>query len=109
MCKSDNIDFGNAKYATNDGITPIHTACICVFGERANGHRADFNYKDFKKSALSQHVYEEHTEHIMKKLKNYKAGIIREKNPMDLDRAEDYYVELTNADLSLNRYKVTTK
>ena len=45
----------------------------------------------------------------MNKLKNYKLGIIKEKNPMDLDRAEDYYVELTNADISLNRYKVTTK
>ena len=91
----------------NEGFYVGQTTNTCR--ERANGHRADFNYKDFRKSALSQHVYEEHPEHIMKKLKNYELGIIKEKNPMDLDRAEDYYVELTNADLSLNRYKVTTK
>ena len=51
----------------------------------------------------------EHPEHLMEKLNNYKLGIIKEKNPMDLDRAEDYYVELTNADISLNRYKATNK
>ena len=61
------------------------------------------------RNLLSHHVYEEHPEHLMEKLNNYKLGIIKEKNPMDLDRAEDYFVELTNADLSLNRYKVTTK
>ena len=76
---------------------------------RANGHRSNFNYKDYRKSALSYHVYEEHSDHLMKKLDNYRLGIVEAKNPMDLDRAEDYYVELTNADLSLNRYKVTTQ
>ena len=91
----------------NEGFYVGQTTNTCR--DRANGHRADFNYKDFKKSALSHHIYEEHPEHIMKKLKNFKLGIIKEKNPMDLDRAEDYYVELTNADISLNRYKVTTK
>ena len=45
----------------------------------------------------------------MNELKNYKLGIVKTCNPMDLDRAEDYVVELTNADLSLNRYKVTTR
>ena len=91
---------------SNDGFYVGQTTNTCR--GRANGHRADFNFKDFTKSALSYHVYEEHPEYLMEKLNNYELGIVSVKNPMDLDRAEDYYVELTNADLSLNRYKVTT-
>ena len=90
----------------NDGFYLGQTTNTCR--GRANGHRSDFNYKDYCKSALSYHVYEEHPERIMEKLNNYELGIVSVRNPMDLDRAEDYYVELTNADLSLNRYKVTT-
>ena len=62
----------------NDGFYVGQTTNTCR--DRANGHRGDFNYKDFKKSALSHHVYEEHPDHIMNKLKNYKLGIIKEKN-----------------------------
>ena len=46
--------------------------------------------------------------HFGKKLNTYKLGIIKATQPMNLDRLEDYYVEATKADLSLNRYKVTT-
>ena len=92
----------------NDGFYIGQTTNTCRGTGRSNGHRSDFNYKDYKKSALSYHVYEEHPDHLMEKLNNYKLGVIRAKNPMELDRTEDYYVELTNADLSLNRYKVTT-
>ena len=66
----------------NDGFYVGQTTNTCR--DRANGHRGDFNYKDFRKSALSHHVYEEHPEHIMQKLNNYKLGIIKEKNPMTL-------------------------
>ena len=90
----------------NEGFYVGQTTNTCR--TRANGHRSDFNYRDYRKSALSYHVYEEHPDHLMKKLNNYELGVIKTTNPMDLDRAEDYYVELTNADLSLNRYKVTT-
>ena len=90
----------------NNGFYVGQTTNTCR--GRANGHRSDFNFKDYKKSALSYHVYEEHPEYAMEKLKNYRLGILKTCNPMDLDRAEDYVVELTNADLSLNRYKVTT-
>ena len=76
---------------------------------RANGHRADFTDADFRKSALSYHTHEDHPEHFGKKLKNYKLGVIKSTRPMNLDRLEDYYVEATKADLSLNRYKVTTQ
>ena len=90
----------------NDGFYVGQTTNTCR--GRANGHRSDFNYRDFSKSALSHHVYEEHPEHLMQKLNNFKLGVVKVSNPMHLDRSEDYYVELTNADLSLNRYKVTT-
>ena len=91
---------------SNEGFYIGQTTNTCR--QRANGHRSDFNFKDYKKSALSYHIYQEHPDHIMEKLNNYELGIIKTRNPMDLDRAEDYFVDLTNADLSLNRYKVTT-
>ena len=90
----------------NEGFYIGQTTNTCR--QRANGHRAKFNFSEYKKSALSYHVYEEHPDHIMEKLNNYELGIIKTRNPMDLDRAEDYYVNHTKADLSLNRYKVTT-
>ena len=42
----------------------------------------------------------------MDKLNNYELGIVKTRNPMDLDRAEDYFVDLTNANLSLNRLQL---
>ena len=75
--------------------------------KRANGHRANFNTKSYKKSALSFHIYRDHPEHVDKKLSNYKVGIIKSCSASNLDRTEDYYVEHLKANLSLNRYKVT--
>ena len=49
-----------------------------------------------------------HPEHFKDKLLNYDLGVIRSTSAMNLDRMEDYYVELTRADLSLNRYKVVS-
>ena len=90
----------------NDGFYVGQTTNTCR--TRANGHRSDFNFKDYTKSALSYHVYDEHPDYVMEKLNNYRCGIVKASNPMALDRCEDYFVELTNADVSLNRYKVTT-
>ena len=89
----------------NDGFYVGQTTNTCR--TRANGHRSDFNFRDYSKSALSYHVYDEHPDHIMEKLNNYRCGIVKTSNPMALDRCEDFFVELTNADVSLNRYKVT--
>ena len=47
----------------NNGFYVGQTTNTCR--DRANGHRSDFNYRDFRKSALSHHVYEEHPEHLM--------------------------------------------
>ena len=62
----------------------------------------------YKKSALSLHIYKDHPEYVNKKLLNYSLGIIKSTAGLNLDRTEDYYVESLRADLSLNRYKVTT-
>ena len=75
---------------------------------RANGHRGRFNWGNFKKSALSHHMYRDHPEHINKKLSIYSLGIIKSSSPSDIDRLEDYYVEHLDAKLSLNRYKVVS-
>ena len=90
----------------NESFYVGQTVCTCR--GRANGHRAKFKDEDFRKSALAHHTHEDHPEHFGKKLNTYKLGIIKATQPMNLDRLEDYYVEATKADLSLNRYKVTT-
>ena len=74
--------------------------------KRANGHRAHFNICSYEKSALSQHIYEDHPQYITRKLSNFSKGIIKSVSAANLDRAEDYHVERYNAELSLNRYKV---
>lgn len=75
---------------------------------RATGHRSCFTEKSYKKSALSHHIYNDHPEHVDKKLLNYSLGVIKSTSGGNLDRAEDFYVESLRADLSLNRYKVTS-
>ena len=75
--------------------------------DRTNGHRGNFNFKTYSKSALSCHMFKDHPENFDYKLQNYDLGIIKSTSPLDLDRCEDYYLELTRAHLSLNRYKVT--
>ena len=75
--------------------------------DRTNGHRGRFNLNTYTKSALSCHMFKDHPENFDNKLQNYDLGIIKSTSPLDLDRCEDYYIELTKAHLSLNRYKVT--
>ena len=75
---------------------------------RASGHRACFNSRSYEKSALSLHIYEDHPLHIAEKLSNYTMGVIKTVSAANLDRTEDFYVETYNANLSLNRYKVTS-
>ena len=90
----------------NDSFYIGQTVNSCKL--RANGHRACFTEKQYKKSALSYHIYNDHPEHFNKKLTNYSVGVIKKTSGAGLDRAEDYYVDFLKADLSLNRYKVTS-
>ena len=75
--------------------------------KRTGGHRAKFNYDTYSKSALSCHMFKDYPEQFDNKLLNYDLGVIKSTSPINLDRCEDYYLELTKAHLSLNRYKVT--
>ena len=75
--------------------------------ERANGHRASFNETLYDKSALAFHIWDKHREHFHSKLKNFRAGVVKQTLPEGLGRAEDYFVFATKADtIGLNRYKV---
>ena len=49
----------------------------------------------------------DHPNFMKEKLSNYELGVIKSTSGENLDRAEDFFVEYLNADLSLNRYKVT--
>ena len=74
---------------------------------RANGHRAAFTESLYKKSALAYHIWDRHREHFHQKLDNFRVGVIKSTSPGDLDRAEDFFVVATEADIKgLNRYKV---
>ena len=85
-------------------VGQTHNSCRT----RANGHRACFNIANYQKSVLSYHIYNDHPQYINRKLSNYSMGIIKSVSPANLDREEDYYVEHYDANLSLNRYKVTS-
>ena len=90
----------------NDSFYVGQTANSCQ--TRSSGHRGNFNPKTYTKSALSLHIYKDHPQHTDDKLNNFSLGIIKSTSAADLDRTEDYYVEHLHANLSLNRYKVTS-
>ena len=90
----------------NDSFYVGQTTNSCQ--KRANGHRGCFTAEKFHKSALSYHIYKDHPQYVSKKLSNYSMGVLKSVSAPNLDRAEDYHVELFNAALSLNRYKVVS-
>ena len=107
-CKSDNVIhlYVCKLCQDNDSFYVGQTTDTCR--GRANGHRNKFTMEAYEKSALSFHLHDEHPEYFDGKLSSYSLGILKSTSPMNLDRAEDFFVEITQADLSLNRYKVTS-
>ena len=95
-----NLCKNNQSFYVGQSVNSCHT--------RANGHRSCFTEKLYTKSALSYHIHKDHHTHFDKKLSNYSLGVIKTTSGENLDRAEDFFVEQLNADLSLNRYKVTS-
>ena len=74
---------------------------------RCNGHRDKFKFGKEDQSALSHHIFEKHLENFDHKLDNFKFGVVRQVDPRQLDRVEDFYIFSTNADIQgLNRYLV---
>ena len=74
---------------------------------RCNGHRQGFKMTNVDHSALSMHIMDKHPNNFGEKLYNFDFGVVKEVDPLKLDRCEDYYVFRTEADIrGLNRYKV---
>ena len=78
---------------------------------RMNGHRSAFkcnsdgDYKDYQKSALSQHCFEQHSGHMS--LTAFRLGLIRSCNAAQLDREENRFIsKLRTEVIGLNRIKV---
>ena len=108
-CKSDNVIYvARCKHCQDDPQYYFGQTCNRL-NVRLNGHRACFKTDNlsFEKSALSMHSYTDHVSLFTDKLDNYDFGIIKQVAPRNLDRAEDFYIFKSRADLvGLNRYKV---
>ena len=106
-CSSDNIMYLYiCKWCKNNESFYVGQS-VNTCRKRAYGHRAKFNERKYKKSALSYHIFNDHPEKVNGRLKNYDLGILKATSPGNLDRLEDYYIDVTHAKLSLNRYKTT--
>ena len=108
-CKNDNVIYAaKCKHCDiNEGIYIGQT--VNSMSKRMSGHRTCFDVKNdnYKKSALSFHIFEKHKEYFEQRLENYNIGVIRSSAPMKLDMLEDFYVRKTKAETrGLNRYKV---
>ena len=108
-CKSEHVIFMYLCQNCEDPSSNFYVGqTVNACRQRANGHRACFNKEKHKKSALSAHTFADHKTHSDMKLNNYSLGIVKSTSAVNLDRLEDFYVDYTNAELSLNRYKVTS-
>ena len=80
------------------------TAVNCRF----NGHRSKFVLDDqcsYEKSALSQHCFDHHPDNMQ--LSNFKIGIVKSVNPIELDREENRFITKFRTDIwGLNRMNV---
>ena len=106
-CKTENVIYlficklcpNNKEFYFGQSINSVQ--------ERSNGHRSNFDEGTFKKSALAFHIWDAHREKFSDKLNNFTVGVVRSTLPQMLDRAEDFFVTKTDADLvGMNRYKV---
>ena len=104
-CRSDNVIYlANCKhcrkgYYVGQTWTELST--------RFNKHRGDFTAKNYKKSALSEHIFTEHREHFDRRLRNFVVRIILKCDMDLLDMHEDIWVEKTKARIfGLNRKRV---
>ena len=108
-CKSENVIYMYLCQNCEDPSSNFYLGqTVNACRQRANGHRACFNEEKQKKSALSAHTFADHKKHSDMKLNNFSLGIVKSTSAVNLDRLEDFYVDFTHAELSLNRYKVTS-
>ena len=78
--------------------TCIH-CCDFYFGQtvnvlmsRCNGHRDKFQVGKEDQSALFHHIFEKHLDNFGQKLESFKFGEVKQVDPRQLDRVEDYYI-----------------
>ena len=103
-CKSENIIYIFTCKHCNSFYIGQTTQSASL---RCNGHRTCFKNEIYIKSAVSQHIYEEHRNLFNDKLNNYNLAIIKKSSAQNLDRLEDFYIKRTRADITkMNRYKV---
>ena len=75
---------------------------------RCNGHRDKFKISCYDQSALALHVMDKHHDSFGEKLECFDFGVVDHVSPEQLNRREDFYIYITNADkYGLNRYKVS--
>ncbi len=81
-------------------VTPFHV--------RMNGHRDKFVIDRrllFERSALSYHNFLDHKDNFS--LSNFKLGIVKKVNPVNLNREEQRFIDMFRTDIfGLNRIKV---
>ena len=93
MCNKSNSYFGQTVTAANT---------------RFNGHRSHFKLvnKSYEGSALSQHIFDCHSESDMN-LSNFKIGIVKVCSADMLDREEDRFINKFRTNIwGLNRMRV---
>ena len=102
-CKSEDLIYICICKLCNDfyvgqTITPLNI--------RVNGHRAHFRDGHPEKSALAQHISQDHANMMHEHTNNFKIGILIKSNPLSLNRLKDKFIIDTLADTKhLNRYK----
>ena len=106
-CKTENVIYlficklcpNNKEFYFGQSINSVQ--------DRSNGHRSNFDEGTFKKSALAFHIWDAHRDKFGDKLNNFTVGVVRSTLPQMLDRAEDFFITKTDADVvGMNRYKV---
>jgi hypothetical protein len=97
--QSNNLSYHEDSYF-GQTVTAVHV--------RFNGHRSKFVIDDqrtYEKSALSQHCFDCHPDNML--LTNFKIGIVKSVNPIELDREENRYITKFRTDIwGLNRMNV---
>ena len=114
MCQQEKKDLAAEFNTCEDNVVTEDSYVGQTVSEarvRMNGHRSAFkrnengDYVAYMKSALAQHCYEQHPNHMS--LSVFKLGLIKSCSAMQLDREENRFIsKLRTEVIGLNRIKV---
>ena len=103
-CKSKNVIYIHICKICNSENCYGGQTCN-KFSDRNSGHRSNFDFVNFEKSALSHHSYLDHG--LNASLKDFNCAIIKKCGHLSLDREEFKLVERLRLNtLGLNRCKI---